>query len=544
MILSSKYLFISFNNSKYGLIKLNIIKPLQNIEMKIEFYRIVSQDTKVLQNIYSNCINNSINKNMLNTCSNELINEKILNLKECEDLCDRLEFIKNEQKTQDNFIVINLYEGLKIPINTHNIHHIYNFVYAFYNNYNIMESMVRLNLLTARSVDNDVEYPNEKIIKKQEDINLINNNPIDELENIFALINNNSIKMGLINNIFNNYEYINDIKFENDELIFSNIINNYSEISPQYLNSLIISNGQNQTDNVIHILLKLYQMILDEKYNKNTLYLTMIIYLIFIYTICNFMNKHFEYTSSRLDEILFNLELQENIMNRLLNSEKIFENFKDKIKFKYNKKEINENEINIEDKKKISQLSEKYQYLKSISQKEFIDSIYNEFIECHNKESPSLLQLSNKKVININNFLNKEQKNTHQNLFGNMDLKVEQENLSFNLLNYQTVSNRIITITYNYILKYIKDPTVVLSIKNIPKNIINLFDLLSTEVLNNSTITKDNINTLNYYNILKQKLPDIQKFDSITILFIIFQIMIPYSYDMYKNEIFEDYLLL
>ncbi len=542
MNLSNKHIFIILNDNTYGLIKLSINKDLENLELKVEYFRIISTDSKVLENIYSMCINNSTNKNLLKTCSNELVNSKIFNLKECEDLCDSLEFINNKEKKHDEYMQVKLYKELQIPISLYNIKSIYNFVYSFYTNYNILESMMRLNLLTARSNEVEQKSQKQRIINEHEQIEIKEHKIDDKLENIFNLIFDNSIKTSLINNIFNNYNQISNIKFENNQLIFSNIIINSYGINCDYIKSLIISNN-NHSNQISHNLLKLYQMILDKQYNTNSFYLNMILYLIFIYTICNFMKTNPDYTMSRLDEILINLNLQANIMNRLLETNEIFLVFKEKIKFCYQKNKITEDKIDFIHEEKLKEISEKYHHLKPISQEEFINSILNDYNNIKTKDSSPLI-LSKKKTININNFLNSSQTNDLPNLFVNVGEQEDLENLSFNLLEYQVISNRIITKSYHYILKYIKDPSIILSVKNIPKTVVNLFDLLTKNVLNNGTIQKDNISTLNFYNILKEKIPHINKFDHITILFIIFQIMIPFSYDMYKNEIFEDSLLV
>ncbi len=542
MNLSNKHLFIILNDNTYGICKLSINKDLENLELKFEYFKITSTDSKVLENIYSICLNNSTNKNLLKTCSNELVNSKIFNLKECEDLCDSIEFINSKEKKHDEYIQVKLYDGLQIPISLYNIKSIYNFVYSFYTNYNILESMMRLNLLTARSGEVKQEPQKKRVINEHEQIEISEHKIDDKLENIFNLIFDNSIKTSLINNIFNNYNQISDVKYEDNQLTFSNIVINSYGIDCEYIKSLIISNNSH-SDQISHNLLKLYQMILDEQYNTNSFYLNMILYLIFIYTICNFMKTNQDYTTSRLDEILINLNLQANIMNRLLDTNEIFSVFKEKIKFCYQKTKIEKNKIDFIHDEKLKEISEKYHHLKPVSQKEFINSILNDYSNIKTKESLPLL-ISKKKTININNFLDSSQTIDLPNLFVNVGGQGDLENLSFNLLEYQVISNRIITKSYDYILKYIKDPSVILSVKNIPKTVVNLFDLLTKNVLNNGTIQKDNVSTLSFYNILKERIPDINKFNHITILFIIFQIMIPFSYDMYKNEIFEDYLLV
>ena len=103
----------------------------------------------------------------------------------------------------------------------------------------------------------------------------------------------------------------------------------------------------------------------------------------------------------------------------------------------------------------------------------------------------------------------------------------------------------MITRAYGHLLNYVKNPSSVLLLKenDLPKEVVNLFDTLSKKVLNISRITKDNISVFSYYKLLLENLPDPKKFRHVTLLYIIYQIMLPFSYDIHGNSQFEDCFL-
>lgn len=540
MNLSVKHFFIILPNSSYGVIKTSIVNLNNTIELRLDYFKIISNDSKVLENLYNICLENSTSLNILKTISNELICSNIFTLNECEKLCNSLKDVNNKPSEHNKFITVNFFKGLKIPISLYNIKGIYTFIHSYYTNYNILESVMRLqsNIIkeSTKNVKQTIIQPPTNISVVKSKIEPTSTNI--QLNNLFELIINPSIKSHLISNILSKHEFIYNNNFKDGELKFSLVFNN---INSMYIKSLIMSNKQEHEDNILHCLLKLYQMILNKEYNTSSLYLMIINYLILIYTICLYMKRHYEYTVSRLEEIILDIRLQENIMNRVLNTETIFNKFKDKIKFivvEEDIKNINkDNDINT-----IKEISNNYEHIKLVSHKEFVNLIINDFKNGSSNDKTSLV-LSNKKVINITQYLNNNRQNSQIKLFTIPGKNDDLENLEFELLNYSKLSNRIITKSYDNILKYIKEPSIILSLKNIPKTVISLFDCLVNSILNNEVIKKDNVNTLSYYKILEKRLPDITKFDHLTVLFIIFQIMIPYSYDIYKNEIFEDYLL-
>jgi len=154
-------------------------------------------------------------------------------------------------------------------------------------------------------------------------------------------------------------------------------------------------------------------------------------------------------------------------------------------------------------------------------------------------------------VLDISKYISlKEQPTSYSTVLFDPDQTLDQdksEDKLYNILNYELVNNgtRVISKAYQHLINYVKNPSSLLLLKetDLPKEIINLFDILSKKILNPSVISKDNVNTLNYYNILVESLPNSNQFNHITMMYIIFQIMIPYHYDIYHTNQFIDNLL-
>ncbi len=438
------------------------------------------------------------------------------------------------------------FDELEVTITAEILRKIYKFVQAFCSNYSFMESVIRLQLTNLIEKENNKEVVVNNEVQNNKSI-VIKETPRNEIDEIFELCLNTSIKMFLVNQLFN-YHIINKntIKFEDNTLYCGDLFINSYGIDYTYLNSLILNN-QNELniDNINHVLLKLLQMCLDERFNYSKIFLFLISNLILLYCIRLFLEYYREYTLNKLYEILNNIQIQESLINNAIAKNKILVGFKDRIKFKFIKSSDNDN--NQETIDKIKKLGEKFDHLKSIDADTFIKEILSGLRE--QKEQIIKLPISNFKTLNIKNLINNSpRKDISQNLFNLKNIHTNQIK-EYEFLEYKiNKSNKITTESYDLILKYIKDPTIMLTLEpnkiNIPNSVLKLFDLLSKEVLNTNIIQKDNINTLEYYLILRNKIPNIEKFNNIIIFYIIYQCIIPFSIDMHKNYIFEDCFLL
>ena len=77
----------------------------------------------------------------------------------------------------------------------------------------------------------------------------------------------------------------------------------------------------------------------------------------------------------------------------------------------------------------------------------------------------------------------------------------------------------------------------------IPKVVRNLFETLKN-ILTPQIFNKDEMNTLQLYKILCDNLPDAKVLSHTTLMYIVFQIIIPYYADVNKVKTFNDQLLI
>ncbi len=226
MNLSVKHFFIILPNSSYGVIKTSIVNLNNTIELRLDYFKIISNDSKVLENLYNICLENSTSLNILKTISNELICSNIFTLNECEKLCNSLKDVNNKPSEHNKFITVNFFKGLKIPISLYNIKGIYTFIHSYYTNYNILESVMRLqsNIIkeSTKNVKQTIIQPPTNISVVESKIEPTSTNI--QLNNLFELIINPSIKSHLISNILSKHEFIYNNNFKDGELKFSLVL--------------------------------------------------------------------------------------------------------------------------------------------------------------------------------------------------------------------------------------------------------------------------------------------------------------------------------
>jgi len=119
-----------------------------------------------------------------------------------------------------------------------------------------------------------------------------------------------------------------------------------------------------------------------------------------------------------------------------------------------------------------------------------------------NNFEPKFFKISNKKVIDISKLIDqKKQTSTYSTILLDPENTVDRDLISsssiYGILNYENINSgtRIISKAYQYLINYIKNPSSLLLLKDsdLPKEIVNLFDLLSKKILTPTVLIKDNI---------------------------------------------------
>lgn len=565
------HLFI--HNAQFlGVMKSSIIKEFHDIKLKIDFYKILSNDRQLIEMVKNDCEKDHSNVDTLKLVSVDLIYSKLMNYAESENFVTYLRFIyarniQDDMQNNRNWLIDFKFNSdvnfFKIVLNSLQVLRLYTQVDSFYSNYLILSSMMRRQV----SDETSEETLDKKQQKKVTEYVPVQEQPVvtphelisrerNELDDIFELCLNGSVKSSLIHYTFNHFKYITDqhVKIQTsdkNQVLYTLPLLIPKTINEQYLNSLIVSNASISLNTITFAIKKILHNLHTnhKKYQENPLYLMMVSYLLFIYLL------RYVYDSNRDSyRIYFKQFINDAKIQNLLFSKIITTNFPDfaaKVYFKIidiDMSNVSE-DYNME---KINKLSSDYRHLIPVSQKEFVNKIFSELKNDSENLMPINFKLSCKKVIDVTKIMNdgQRQMNLSNSVFLDPDniLNREQNQNQYKFLDYSLQSNngsKVITKAYAHLLNYVKNPTSVLLLGEnvIPKEIKNMFEILSKKVLNVSKISKDNISTYSYYNILLENLPNPKEFSHITFLYIIFQLMIPYVYDIYNNSQFEDVFL-
>lgn len=578
MLLSNSHMFIK-NNQFIGIMKSSIIKDLADIKLRFEFLKITTTDKSLILMIEKDCIEDHSNVNSLKLVNNEIIYSKNMNYIDCENFVKYLNFITTRNLQDDikkgivwiiEFRFTSDVNFFKIVLTSMQVYRLYKQIESFYSNYLILSSIMRQDLAEIKSV------PEVKHEKKITEYIQQNNNiatPIvedvkkfDEIDSIFELCLTSSLKTSLIHYTFNYFRYItkdhysvltnssNQIQYTLPILIPGKF-----NIDENYFQSVILSHTSISSNNIIFIIKKILSNLIQDhkKYNEKPLLLIMISYLLFVYLLRYLYDSNKDSFTYYFKQFICVPNIQSQLIMKMIQGG--FPDFNNKIFFKISDIDLLDFSENI-NREQIEKISKDYKHLIPISQKDFADKIFKKLENEQISPNPINFNLSRKKLIDISKLTFVNKRNSNSVLF-DPDNTIDSsesnnENIrEYNLLDYQLQkqtnnnatgnNNKITTKVYSILLNYIKNPSSLLIIndKDIPKEVLNLFEVISKKVLIADKITKDTISTLKYYNILLETLPNPHEFRHIIYLYIIFQIIIPYHNDIYNNTQFEDYLL-
>ena len=574
MLLSTSHMFIR-NNQFIGVMKSSIIKDLADIKLRIEVFKIFSADNSVINMIEKDCIDDHVNVKSLKLVNSELIYSKNMTYVDCENFTRYLHFITTRNLQEDIkkglVWVIEFKFNLdvnffKIVLTSPQVYRLYKQVESFYSNYLILASVIRQDHTEIKPTS---EVKHDKKITEyiQKDAPPVPPSPenikqFDEIDSIFELCLTSSLKSSLIHYTFNYFRYIskehysvlvnssNQIQYTLPILIPGKFI-----IDETYFQSIITSHTSISSNNIVFIIKKILNNLIQDhkKYNETPLLLMMIMYLLFVYLLRYLYDSNKDSFMYYFKQFICVPNMQLQLITKMIQGG--FPDFHNKIFFKIT--DIDLLDFSENNNNHIEKISKDYKHLIPISQKDFADKIFNTLENTSINRSPINFKLTNKKLIDFSKLIiNKNIKNSNSVLFDPDNIlelsNSNNDTIDYDLLNYQLQKqtnanghNKITTKVYSILLNYIKNPSSLLIINDddIPKEVLNLFEVISKKVLIAAKITKDTISTLKYYDILLETIPNPHEFRHITFLYIIFQIIIPYHNDIYNNTQFEDYLL-
>lgn len=565
MKLSCLLSVIDFPHFK-GIFKVGIKKHYHNLVLYCQLHQLQFPNNEpeminqIMTSLTEKISNDPFSENILSSLSTQIRKEHDFSYSELEILDDNLN--KIDINNIKDYLIFK-FQTFNVALYPNQIKRIKRFINSFLLNYNIINDTIRFYINSLNSENNiEVNKPinNKKLTeiveeKNKEKVSAEISEKIEEkslISKIFDFSQLPHISSHLCNQIFNYYRFYDDVELEEKKDSETNVIYNIkipclfnivetTDISfyESYFNSL----KSISTETTTLMIKSIYNFFIENIKSFNSLEFKSLSYLLFINMIRYMFDTHLTWYEQNLSRILLTPSIQTNVFNTYLKQlipdcKLIFSVFPPDFLF-FNDKKIN-NEI--------QNISNEFKHLISISQEEFANLVFKKIndttseLESEKNNFPDDFILNKKKIINIDDFI--KQSNINEDSTG---LIINQNKYTFNysLLDYnKSKKSRIISDCYYNLLEYIRDPATILLLDNkkIPKMVLKLYESLKF-ILNDSYFNKDNISTLNYFKILCNKLPNAKNIGFNILLYIIYQIIIPYQYDVNRITYFEDYFL-
>jgi hypothetical protein len=544
------------------------IPSFHNIIINFKFCQIQIVDPKIIEIFKKQCIADRFDVHLIDRIANQVIFDGSFEYCECERIAKEFEWYYNTyDKEKDGIKSISINDRCKICADHEVITRIYRFFNSYVNNHMSLQAMYRMLLQGATAsptVKNVEEQKERKIVHKDQEVTEIQVNEVhgNQLNTILELCMNSVIKSSAIHYALKYFRYV-SAQFcsveKNDNKTTINcpmILPTSFILDKEYIQTLVTNNFDLDVDKTKFACQALFKLLMDPEYNNQILLVMFINYLLFIYVLRMATLEHDAYVRTNLLNIINSSVSQNKMFDYVL--KRYFDTLYDKIEVKFKEYSENITDENKSSEEIVKQLSEQHKHLKKIDENEFINKVLSNIDE-NSTKTPTDFYVTNKKIIDIEKFLSITN-NINSKAFNNremMDLlfnnvamsQVESNDKYYNyaFLDYKNIGTngrKIITPLYKYFLDYIKDSASILMLKDkVQPEILNMFEILANNVLTSAEISPENCDTISYYDLLLKKLPNASNFHHDTLLRVVFEIIIPYQYDVNNITKFEDCLI-
>lgn len=528
MDFASRFFYINVSNNFQGFLKLSTIREYDKFLMKFDLFRFRTNDKTLIKSFEKECIKNSTRIELVSKIDSILEGDCVLDCSEVETYSKQLSSeIGRVRNNLDNSYMFCINNKLKVVLNVRQAIRLYYDLKAFYENYLILETVFKMSIKTEKKIE--ILPNNQKITDKKPPPPPPDIKPLNILDNIVSFCLSKVVRLSLIHQTITYFRYTTkefySIKKDENKTIITlpNIVSKCSVYNTDYYRSLILSISTINIQQVSHYINKLVSILESNSrdYVENSVHVMMISYLIFLYFLRCTYDSHTRYIIDNVDNILNDVNLQTKIFNHNIDIYCKSSN----VVFKVVDLDVFEKSVNISD------VGKEYSYLISVDEEKFIQTILKETKD----NVPKDFMLSTKKVLDLR-FLRNTKKCKNGKIF-----ESNNDNLD-GLLDYVSVEQDF-TDAYRLFKKYNNDPSVLMLKNNeIPKSVLNLFDCLK-KILVRQNFAETDVSTLGYYNKLCDLLPNAKLLTHTTILYIVFQIVIPFHYEIYGTTSFVDQLL-
>lgn len=459
------------NYSFTGIIRFSYVVQFHLIKLKIEFYKILSNDNNLINSVYKSCIEDPVSPNALKLVSTDLVYSKLLTYNEALLLRNYLQFVtlrnismdcKSNQMWQIEFAFPNDINHFKVVLSSSDVFNIYSQVNAYCSNYLVndlvMKFIANSNKLSVNDNVSCVSKDSEKkvtecipvvsIQKTDDDSNVISNNVTnnddkvddktdDEFEEIFSLCLTSAIKSSMIYYTLSYFKNFDDSRYckllMNDKkqvkVIAPMPIPGNFVLDEEYFLSLILSSNL-CINNLTYIIRKIFSMFIDsyDEYKTRPLFIMMLLYLAFIYLLRYLYEVNKNSFRENFSKIIISAVLQKSLFSSLISN--TFTEFNNKLFFEFlavnNNQEnsyqdfsLNNSFTNNNDSILIQKISNEFKHLIPISQEEFADKVFSSLFDNNDNDNDEKgnngSNINNNNNNNNNNNINNSNNNNKNN---------------------------------------------------------------------------------------------------------------------------------
>jgi len=569
----SKYIYINAGQTQ-AILKFKISRTVQEFIITFELYHLhIKQNQQDIYNlIEQQCQTINANNQVLEKFNNDLISSINLNYYDVEQQLPVLKFQIESLDSTNNLqrYNITLFNHMQLILNRIELIRIYNDLESFYKNYMILELCLKMvsestdvitpmvtkicdykdsykisphkkeesNLIIIPDGDmayTDIIMPDINIEIESDDSNIDQEQiKSSQYKFIFDLCLTTSVQNILITQLMNYYLFINDniIQIDTNEKkdMKINIPNLFANIlfNKHYFESILFSLINIDVDDVKIIMVKCLKNLTKTIEPLVILSITLILYL---YCLRLIYDSHTNFVLNSFNFLFNDSEIQTKVLNSQLKT--YFTNFNiEYLVIDISIESLRDTQID----NQIIELSKSKQYLKNVSHEEFAKIIFNNI----NQNNINVLSHN---ILDLNNFKNIKLEMSSEIIFNSDSINNNQ--IIQLLLQYDFTENvQYITPGLDMFMTYMTDPDEFYSLSkqptNIPKTVLNLFPVLKQTL---STIDNLCDNTFMYYNSLCDNISTPNDFDHLSLLYVVYQIIIPYFYTYYKIKIFNNCLI-
>lgn len=571
--------FIINQNDFIGVFKIINYRDYNGFVLRLEVYKFLKSNQYVLDNIIQQNIVNPTDSKLLDRVSSERIHSDSLNYKEAKSFLEYLPtVIRWASENNQNLINLNVMEKMSIVLTVDQIKQFYYIVKSFIENYFILESMFNMlsKLGEIKEPSVDTNYAGRKVTDfvktstdKPEQVKQYiqdqqEQKPKDDFEILLEYCYHKHLKNLVIHYSLNYYRYVSDKSYSVDctdnviKIIVPNILPYSLSMDSKYFYDYLLSDRSIPLNNISIYATKLLKKVLfegNDVYIKNSIYMMSFAFILLVYSIRYLTEIYPAVFETQYELIVSNSNnLQKRIIQHYANSYlkslnlPKHDNGKDYVlDFEitpfnlYEQWELKEDEL-------IKKLSDENSHIIPVSQELFVKTVMGK-LEDDDKIFQHLeFKFSDKKVLDLNSLIKQDKKAVPKksNLIdpeSTVATKPSDDLILTDYLNYYSDEQGLITKTFKYIMDYSKDPATINFIKDLPKEILNLFPVISKDILTKNKLKDQIDNTYDYYRIVIDNIPSPESIRYTTILFIVYQIIIPYYYSFHKKTTFIDCLL-